>query len=327
MMGLELEKIHHWLFVGVLPPPFGGVTIFAKRIVATWRAQGKSVSVLDLIRSSRLQKFQHLVKLLFASKQWGIYVNDLSGVGLMGAAFNFRGASIFFHDHNYDLSPMKGFRAFALKRCLSKCTMVFFDGLHSRHNYISRGHLNESQVFRFSSPFIPQDLSEQAAIVARYPVELKRFIAEHSPLLSANAFKVIVTDTGVDLYGLDMCIALLAAVRERSPTAGFVFALSDNTESDHLKTMRRMLHAMGLNGHFFFFSSKEEVWPLFQQSDVMVRPTSTDGFGISIAEALHAGTPAVASDVCVRPVGTIMFKSRNQTDLNRKVFEVLKLNN
>lgn len=321
----ELDPIDCWLFVGATPPPFGGVTIFAKRLVATWRKRGKSVFVVDLLRASRIQKALYLLKLLFAPKDCGIYINDLSGIGLIGSAFNLRNANIFFHDHNYDLGAMKGFRAFALRRCLAKCTTVFFDGLHSRQNYISGGHLKESQSYKFSSPFLPQDLSEHAKIVAKYPPDLTNFIAEHSPVISANAFKITLTDAGVDLYGLDMCIALLASVRKKAPKAGFVFALSDSTPSAYLHKMKDELRAMGLDAHFFFFSGTDEVWPLFQLSDVMIRPTSTDGFGISIAESLHAGTPAIASDVCERPGGTIVFKARDQADLNRKVFSTLKL--
>ncbi|WP_082585523.1 glycosyltransferase [Hydrogenophaga sp. Root209] len=321
----KLDSIKRWFFVGASPPPFGGVTIFAKRLIGLWRKQGKFVLQMDLLHASKTQKILYLLKLVFAPANNGIYINDLSGIGLVGATFNLRNASIFFHDHNYDLSKLNGFQALALKHCLSKCATVFFDGLHSRHNYISRGYLRESTVYQFSSPFLPQDLSEKNDIISKYPSELNKFITNHSPLLSANAFRIILTDAGIDLYGLDMCISLLAATRERAPNAGFVFALSDSTPSEYLRLMQKKLASMGLDEHFFFFTGTGEVWPLFQLSDIMVRPTSTDGYGISIAEAIYAGTPAVASDVCDRPAGTITFKSRDQDDLNKKIFNALKL--
>lgn len=324
MMG-ALDPINRWLFVGATPPPFGGVTIFAKRLVAKWLKEGKFVVVMDLLRASRLRKAQYLFRLIFAPKRHGIYINDLSGVGLIGAALNLLGSSIFFHDHNYNLDVISGLRALALKHCLARCTTVFFDGLHSRQNYIARGFLSESKAFQFSSPFLPQDLSQQASITSKYPLGLSKFISDHSPIISANAFRITLTSDGVDLYGLDMCIALLAEVRKRAPNAGFVFALSDDSPSAHLLAMQTELRVAELEEHFFFFTSTDEVWPIFQLSNVMIRPTSTDGFGISIAESLHAGTPAIASDVCERPEGTIIFRSRDQADLNSKVFQVLQL--
>ena len=55
----------------------------------------------------------------------------------------------------------------------------------------------------------------------------------------------------------------------------------------------------------------------------MVRPTCTDGFGVSIQEAITFGCPAVASDVCQRPTGTVVFKNRDMEDFERKVRSIL----
>ena len=59
------------------------------------------------------------------------------------------------------------------------------------------------------------------------------------------------------------------------------------------------------------------------KSDVFVRPTNTDGYGISIAEAIYFKVPAVASNVCSRPEGTILFRSRDSDDFVSKVNHVL----
>ena len=59
------------------------------------------------------------------------------------------------------------------------------------------------------------------------------------------------------------------------------------------------------------------------KSDVFVRPTNTDGYGVSIAEAIHFKIPAVASDVCQRPEGTILIRSRDIDDFTSKIKNVL----
>ena len=66
-----------------------------------------------------------------------------------------------------------------------------------------------------------------------------------------------------------------------------------------------------------------QFYPILLRSDIFVRPTNTDGFGVSIAEAIYFKVPAVASDVCQRPEGTILFRSRDIDDLTLKVKDVL----
>jgi len=55
------------------------------------------------------------------------------------------------------------------------------------------------------------------------------------------------------------------------------------------------------------------------KSDIFVRPTAVDSYGISVAEAIHFKVPAVASDVCPRPEGAVLFKSRDTTDFIQRV--------
>lgn len=64
-----------------------------------------------------------------------------------------------------------------------------------------------------------------------------------------------------------------------------------------------------------------EYWKI---SDVFIRPTTTDIEGISVKEALWVNTPAIASDVCERPAGTLLFENRNYLDLKDKVLKIYK---
>jgi glycosyltransferase involved in cell wall biosynthesis len=64
------------------------------------------------------------------------------------------------------------------------------------------------------------------------------------------------------------------------------------------------LHYANLMAYFplFFLSlvllGNHLYWPILKKIDLFVRPTLSDNFGISIAEALHFGKKAIASDVC-----------------------------
>lgn len=324
-MKLSANSIRSWSFVGALPPPYGGVTVFAKRRVSAWRHEGAQVQVVDLTRMTWARKLTAFVCLLWQGSGTGIYVNDLSGFGLAVGQFNLRGARVFFHDHNYGLAPMRGWRAWLLKRFLERCEGVFFDGCHSRDNYITCGFLREEKSFTVVPPFIPPDVEEQQMIVASYPESLLQFLAQHTPVICGNAYKIVLDPLGRDLYGVDMAVELLRTLRRHAPRAGVVFAIAVDEQSEYSAALNKRIQDYGLTNHFYFFTGSRELWPLFGLVDVMVRPTTTDGYGISVAEALFVQTPAIASDVCQRPEGTVLFACRDQLDLDRKVLKCLEL--
>jgi glycosyltransferase involved in cell wall biosynthesis len=51
----------------------------------------------------------------------------------------------------------------------------------------------------------------------------------------------------------------------------------------------------------------------------LMRPNLSDGYGVSIQEALDLGVPAIASDVCERPKGAILFKNNDIENLSLKI--------
>ena len=88
--------------------------------------------------------------------------------------------------------------------------------------------------------------------------------------------------------------------------------------------MKCKIEELGVKNNFYFLTGQRELWPLFKKVNLMVRPTSSDGFGISISEALFFSCPAIASNVCERPTGTIIFENRNLNDLTEKCITILK---
>ena len=152
---------------------------------------------------------------------------------------------------------------------------------------------------------------------------LSDFLDIHTPLVTANAFQ-IAFHQGIDLYGLDMCIELTAKLKSDYPNIGFVFALAnEKVNTQYLEKMKQRLRELHIKDNFFLLTGQKELWPLFKKADLMIRPTTTDGNAVSIAEALYFDCPAVASDVCDRPEGTILFKSRDLEDLYIKTKELL----
>jgi glycosyltransferase involved in cell wall biosynthesis len=175
---------------------------------------------------------------------------------------------------------------------------------------------------RVQHPFIAPPLEEEEEIGRTYPPDVLDFVADRQPLVIANAFR-ITFDRGLDLYGLDMCVELVARLKETHPRVGLLFALSEIGDRPYYAEINRRIDALGVRDSFHFMTGQRELWPLFRRADLMVRPTSNDGYGISIAEALYFGCPAVASDVCERPPGTVLFATRDPEDFLRKCLDAL----
>ena len=120
-----------------------------------------------------------------------------------------------------------------------------------------------------------------------------------------------------------MCIDLCANLKQYYPRIRLVFCLPDIGDYEYFNKLKRRIAEKGIENNFLFITEQYQFYPILMKCDVFVRPTNTDGYGISIAEAIFFKVPAVASDVCQRPEGTILFKSRDINDFILKVKDVL----
>lgn len=60
-----------------------------------------------------------------------------------------------------------------------------------------------------------------------------------------------------------------------------------------------------------------------RRASVYVRNTSHDSYGVAVAEALYLGVPSVATNVCDRPDGALLFGAGDVEALSSRVLEVL----
>ncbi len=67
----------------------------------------------------------------------------------------------------------------------------------------------------------------------------------------------------------------------------------------------------------------ENLIDYIKQCKFLLRPNLSDGYGVSIQEAMDLGVPAIASDVCERPNGAVLFKNNDPQDLSKKAAYVL----
>ena len=213
-------------------------------------------------------------------------------------------------------------KKFFYKSFLKNINILVVVGSHILEDYQKRNIKIPNEII-IEPAFLPPPEGEENKILETYPKGLFNFIDEHSHVVTANAFQISFHQ-GIDLYGLDMCIELTAKLKKDYPNIGFIFALAnEKANENYLNKMKIKIKELEIDQNFYFLTGQKELWPLFKKSDLMIRPTTTDGDALSIREAMYLGCSSIASDVSNRPKGTIVFKSRDLEDLYIKAKEVL----
>lgn len=179
------------------------------------------------------------------------------------------------------------------------------------------GRFNRTADYCTLSPFIAPPQQDGMVL----PVQLESFIRDHTFIISANASNMNFFE-GIDLYGLDMFIELAGRFHDQKDI-GFVYCLTRLTDKNYFAEMQSRIKELDIEDSILIVLDSIEFWPVLGKSHIFVRPTCSDSFGVSIAEALTLGVPSVASNVCMRPDGTIVFESRDGEDMYSKVWHIM----
>jgi glycosyltransferase involved in cell wall biosynthesis len=155
------------------------------------------------------------------------------------------------------------------------------------------------------------------------PSDTVDFVESHRPIIAANG--KVNWYKGMDLYGLDLLVDLVADLSADYPNIGLVVAFWDHSREDdsYLADLRDRARKLGVEKSVLFQTRSAKFLPVLSKADAFVRPTCTDGDANSVREALYLGVPCVASDCVGRPEGTTLFRSRSGEDLVRQVRLVL----
>jgi glycosyltransferase involved in cell wall biosynthesis len=126
------------------------------------------------------------------------------------------------------------------------------------------------------------------------PSPLEEFFAAHQPLL--------LTISGLEPeYDLPLQIETLGRVRERFPKAGLVIIGGGSLERE----VRNRIGGQPWADNILLCGDLPHAATLraLADCDIFLRTTLYDGDSISVREALHLGTPVIATDNGMRPPG------------------------
>lgn len=167
--------------------------------------------------------------------------------------------------------------------------------------------------------FLPPEASERDP--GLLPQDLRTFAETHRPLLVSNG--AVASFKGEDKYGVDLVVEATARLVHEFPKLGAVFCVTAVHDEARWRALQAEVERRGLGERFRFVRQLPSLMPLLETADATVRATNTDGDALSLHESMLLGTPAVASDVVVRPDLADRFRNRDAADLTAVLRRVL----
>ena len=144
-------------------------------------------------------------------------------------------------------------------------------------------------------------------------------------LIGIYGFMLSFDSRGRDIYGFNFSIDVLKELIKTRPFIKLLILIPNATPLVEKENILLKIDHEGL---------KDNILPIFDNPiinmnifwnllDVYFRPTTDDGDSLAIREALANNVTVVASDVCTRPLGTILYKSMNFDNAVEKLNEAL----
>lgn len=313
--------------VGPYPPPYGGISVYIKRMKSCFDSKGIKNQAWDTSGVEKKEKNVLKMRLRFAPfRHLARRDIDLIHYNIPGIeAKNYIGFlnRLLFRNRKKILTIHGGCESLfdandkSITKSLNSFDAIICVKFNDREYLLKQGI--DSEIYEISA-FIPPILSDEE--IAKIPQTVWDFIASHKPIISANA-SAIRFYRNQDLYGIDMCVDLCAKLKSAFPEIGLVFCLPNIGNHGYFQKMKQTIVEKGVEDNFLLQTQPCEFYPILMKSHLFVRPTNTDGYSVSLAEAIYLRAPAIASDVCARPEGTILFKNRDTGDFTSKVEDVL----
>lgn len=326
--------------LGMVPPPFGGVSVYVKRLIFQLRKDGFSVggyygsSCEDSgIKSSKMfHKWTWMQTVLFPIKVWK-YLIETSEYRIVHSHFSLEG-----------MAYLWAIKTIGKKKVIVTIHNSMNQSYYSRTNPVNRFFLNKmlmsgdvtwitvseegkKQMESFTiipvSPvlvipaYIPPALS--SSILSE---SMQSYIQNHSKNLVFYGHS-FMSHAGLDVYGFERMLSAYVRIHNKyGNSVGLVYCITEISNQAAIDSLLRKANELGIRDDIFWqLGSISSMSPIWERADVYVRPTSTDGDSVAVREALSLGCQVVTSNVCERPKGCLLFDFTLEDDL----FNVIEL--
>jgi glycosyltransferase involved in cell wall biosynthesis len=321
------------LQLGPYPPPHGGVQSNLVAIRHYLLARGIPCAVINLTRHRKAEGdgvyyprtgFGVLALLLRLRYDvihlhvGGRFALRLVLLGLVCTLLPWAKAVLTLHSGGYPSSPegraahRRTLRGFVLRRF--DCVI----GVNPQIVGVLRAYGCAPERTRLIWPYALPD-AEAVAVTgeqarAQLPTWLRAFYEAHSPVL-------LTVGLLEPEYDLGLQVEALGRVRERFPGAGLVIAGDGSLAAE----LQRRIAEVPYAPHVLLGGDVPHATTLraMAASDLLLRTTRYDGDSVAVREALHLGTPVIATDNGMRPPGVRLIPAGDVEALRRAIEEEL----
>ena len=311
------------MLAGPLPKPLGGVSVHTYRLFNLLKNKGYDISLSNLNRTwiKGSQWVLFLIKIIFIRFDV-IHLQAYESLFYPFILFicKIKRTRLILTLHNPEYEPIKK----KYLTHLNRTDLVIAVGKHIIDEYEKQGVKFKCKI-KIINPYLPPNENDRASIENTYSKELTNFIKSKDKLILVSAFKLLQVDNNIDLYGIDKSIKLLFELKKQFKSIGLIIAIADDSYNrKYLTSLKNEIKSLNLFDSIFFIEGQKEIWPLFNKINLFLRPTYFDGYGISVAEALHFNCKSLASDVCIRAEGAMIYKYSDFNDFKTKALTLLK---
>lgn len=330
-----------------VPPPYGGVTVYVKRLSDRLMSDGFVVG--GYYTSECLDNRLRDSSLYYEQKSYisgSIFQRIVEQLKRMKK--NTREIAPFNIIHYHGLENLK-FIWFLYKYCDKKIVITvhsaMIESFYRRTDRLNKHYMRKlaeadvqwvavSQQAKECMLRLPFQFKNNIPIVAAYvpietpdtplPVEMENYIKGHEKNIAFYGRSFMLND-GVDVYGFEPALRMYAdVIKERGAGVGLIFCLSEDKEKDKIERLHWLARELRIDDKIYWqIGAIDNINCLWKAIDVYVRPTSTDGDSVAVREVLDQGVQVIASDVCWRPEAVISYRFGNKQDFVSKVLQAL----
>ena len=301
------------LLIGATPPPIGGVSMHIQRFVEQFQDHDPKyhLDVLDL-KKRELYSSKKRLSLIQIFRTIGsssiIHLHISSNLKILVACLSkVLGKKVVYTHHNIRIKNQFFFKLF----------MFFVDKLILVNDKDIDQRIRQKYKYTLIPAFLP------SMDKTKLPISLENALDRFDHVISTNCFEMTFVD-GRDLYGFDLCVKSFNKLVQSNAIKNTVLVLVDPSGSSKEYVYKLLKNFTPNNGcEILFVGESINFNALIEVSSVVLRATRSDGDSLTVREALYLQTPIIASDVTIRPKGTICFKNEDSSDLALIIKKVL----
>ena len=327
-----------------VPPPYGGVSVYVKRLINQLSKDGYAVGgyyIHDKVNGEfkRLPLYDKWIWIETAKYPFKIlkYIHSIANYEIIHSHFSLEG-----------MLYLWTFKTFCRKKIVVTVHNSMCANFLKKTNFINKFFLKvmlqsnvqwvavsnqaksaiESLSFKIKNPIhvIPAYIPDLCTDYAELSSDVQLYLNQHEKNIAFYGHSFMTNGSNTDVYGFKTVIRLYSILLQNCQSLGLVICLSDASEIDKIAELHKLAKECGVDDSIFWqIGAINNIKKLWEQVHIYFRPTSTDGDSVAVREALDEGVIVVASDVAFRPDGVIKYRYGDIKDAVDKVLLALKM--